>query len=138
VITGLGVGGMFAAGVALVAETMPDHARPFALGWLQSFSMIGNMTGGARGMGLGGLQQSGIVGSAWRWMFVIGGLPAFLCLWIMRRLKEPNNAEAAHSTTKLGSMGELFSNARWGAMPSWVFCWRLRLVLSRSAIRLRT
>jgi MFS family permease len=114
VITGLGVGGMFAAGVALVAETMPDHARPFALGWLQSFSMIGNMTAALAGMALGGLQQAGIVGSAWRWMFVIGGLPAFLCLWIMRRLKEPEQwRKATHTTTKLGSMSELFSNARW-------------------------
>jgi MFS family permease len=113
-ITGLGVGGMFAAGVALVAETMPDTARPFALGWLQSFSMIGNMTAALAGMALGGLQQWGIVGSAWRWMFVIGGLPAFLCLWIMRRLKEPEQwRKASHSATKLGSMDELFSNARW-------------------------
>lgn len=114
VITGLGVGGMFAAGVALVAETMPDHARPFALGWLQSFSMIGNMTAALAGMALGGLQQAGIVGSAWRWMFVIGGLPALLCLWIMRRLKEPEQwRNATHARTKLGSMSELFSDARW-------------------------
>ena len=30
-ITGLGVGGEFAVGVALVAEVMPDKARPYAL-----------------------------------------------------------------------------------------------------------
>jgi len=34
-LTGLGVGGQFAVGVALVAEVMSDRARPFALGWLQ-------------------------------------------------------------------------------------------------------
>ena len=31
-LTGLGVGGEFAVGVALVAEVMPDRARPYALG----------------------------------------------------------------------------------------------------------
>ena len=113
-VTGLGVGGMFAVGVALVAETMPDRARPFALGWLQSFAAIGNMTAALIGMALGGLQQAGVVSSAWRWMFVVGALPAFLCLPIMRRLKDPEQwRKAARSREKLGSMGELFSNPRW-------------------------
>ena len=42
-LTGLGVGGQFAVGVALVAEVMSDRARPFALGWLQALSAVGNM-----------------------------------------------------------------------------------------------
>src|SRR5262249_45236026 len=42
-LTGLGVGGQFAVGVALVAEVMSDRARPFALGWLQALSALGNM-----------------------------------------------------------------------------------------------
>src|SRR5262245_25115531 len=37
-LTGLGVGGQFAVGVALVAESLPDRSRPYALGWLQAFS----------------------------------------------------------------------------------------------------
>src|SRR5207248_10783678 len=43
-LTGLGVGGEFAVGVALLAEVMPDRARPHALGLLQAFSAIGNCT----------------------------------------------------------------------------------------------
>ncbi len=43
-LTGLGVGGEFAVGVSLVAEVMPDRARPHALGWLQALSAVGNMT----------------------------------------------------------------------------------------------
>ena len=42
-LTGLGVGGEFAVGVSLVAEVMPDRARPMALGWLQALSAVGNM-----------------------------------------------------------------------------------------------
>jgi MFS family permease len=35
-LTGLGVGGQFSVGVAIVAETVSDRARPYALGWLQA------------------------------------------------------------------------------------------------------
>ena len=47
-LTGLGVGGQFAVGVALVAEVMSDRARPFALGWLQALSAVGNMLAALR------------------------------------------------------------------------------------------
>ncbi len=46
-LTGLGVGGEFAAGVTLVAAVMPDAARPHALGILQTLSALGNITGSA-------------------------------------------------------------------------------------------
>src|SRR5215211_842064 len=70
-LTGLGVGGQFAVGVALVAEVMPDRARPFALGWLQALSAFGNMMAAVVGMILGQMEQSGAIGSAWRMMFVV-------------------------------------------------------------------
>src|SRR5581483_12347948 len=88
-LTGLGVGGEFAVGVSLVAESMPDHARPFALGWLQALSAIGNVTAALISMGLGQLEKAGAVHEAWRWMFVVGVLPALLAVLVMRRLKEP-------------------------------------------------
>ena len=43
-LTGLGVGGEFAVGVSLVAEVMPNRARPFALGLLQALSAVGNVS----------------------------------------------------------------------------------------------
>jgi MFS family permease len=112
-ITGLGVGGQFAVGVALVAETVSDRARPFALGWLQASSTWGNMLAAVIGMALGGLEQAGTIESAWRTMFVIGALPAFLSLFVMRRLKEPEKwQQAAKQGVQRGSIGELFSDAR--------------------------
>jgi MFS family permease len=77
-ITGLGVGGQFAVGVALVAQTVSTRARPFALGGLQASSTWGNMLAALIGMGLGGLQTSGAIESAWRTMFSVGALPATL------------------------------------------------------------
>ncbi|MGN6385543.1 MAG: MFS transporter, partial [Verrucomicrobiota bacterium] len=56
-ITGLGVGGEFAVGVALVAEVMPDRARPFALGLLQALSTVGNVSAALISIGLGKMEQ---------------------------------------------------------------------------------
>jgi MFS family permease len=114
-LTGLGVGGQFAVGVALVAESLPDHARPFALGWVQAASTIGNMLAALVGILLGSLEQAHVIGSAWRAMFVIGFLPALLCLLIFRRLKEPDRWQraAARDDVRRGSLAELFSDPQW-------------------------
>ena len=113
-LTGLGVGGEFAVGVALVAEVMPSRARPSALGLLQAASSIGNVTAALVGIGLGRLQAAGAISFApWRWMFLIGALPAFLVLFIMRRLKEPEEWQAAKDRhAHLGSISDLFSD-KW-------------------------
>src|SRR5207302_11252896 len=63
-ITGLGVGGEFAVGVALVAEVMPQKARPFALGLLQALSALGNVTAAVVSMCLFHLDVSGAIGNA--------------------------------------------------------------------------
>src|SRR6266436_2053463 len=55
-LTGLGVGGEFAVGVSLVAEVMPERARPFALGLLQALSAVGNITAAVISMTLGHLE----------------------------------------------------------------------------------
>ncbi len=116
-ITGLGVGGEFAVGVSLVAEVMPDRARPFALGLLQALSAVGNITAAIISMVLGRLEETGAVGSAWRWMFVIGTVPALLAILIRRRLKEPERWQktVAESGTaeRRGSYAELFGDPRW-------------------------
>jgi MFS family permease len=115
-LTGLGVGGQFAVGVALVAETVSDRARPYALGWLQALSTVGNMLAALVGILLGHLQQSGMISSAWRSMFVVGAVPGLLCIPIFQRLKEPEawrRAKAEKRDKQLGSMRDLFSESRW-------------------------
>jgi MFS family permease len=125
-LTGLGVGGEFAVGVALVAETMPDRARPYALGLLQALSAVGNITAAVIGLSLGQLESAGhledvTVGgtqlTSWRLMFVIGTLPALLAILIRRRLKEPERWQqtvvAGGQLRKAGSYAELFGDPRW-------------------------
>jgi len=121
-ITGLGVGGEFAVGVALVAETVPAVARPHALGLLQALSAIGNLCAALISIFLGHLEESGVGGklvglSTWRWMFIVGALPALLVFFIQRKLKEPEawlKMKASGTTSvNAGSYRALFSNPVW-------------------------
>jgi MFS family permease len=118
-LTGLGVGGEFAAGVSLVAETMPDRARPYALGLLQALSAVGNMIAATIGIVLALVIPEEHRGSSWRVMFLIGTAPALLCIPIFRRLKEPERwkavarAEDVIGERKLGSIRDLFTDPRW-------------------------
>ena len=120
-LTGLGVGGEFAVGVALVAEVMPGSARPYALALLQALSGIGNVSAAFIFLGLGIAQEhgwieqvlgSGHIATPWRIMFLVGALPAVVAVLVMRRLKEPERWQrVSHGgavTTQLGSYGELF------------------------------
>lgn len=116
-LTGLGVGGEFAVGVALVAEVMPDRARAYALGWLQALSAIGNITAALISISLGLVDDVGV--SRWRIMFILGTLPALLAIAIRTRLKEPERWSQAKGQgpdqleKELGSLKELFGNQRW-------------------------
>lgn len=116
-LTGLGVGGEFAVGVALVAEVMPARARPFTLGLLQAFSALGNISAALINLALGVAQEEGLVDSPWQIMFVIGAVPALLALVIRSKLKEPEQwQKASHEEVvqkQLGSYRELFRNPRW-------------------------
>jgi MFS family permease len=123
-LTGLGVGGEFAVGVALVAEVMPDKARPYALSLLQALSTVGNIGAAITSMSLGHLEETGVLGNlggwpAWRWMFIVGALPALLVVLVRRKLKEPDRwaqlkqSQTAEQAKKMGDYGELFGNPNW-------------------------
>jgi MFS family permease len=120
-LTGLGVGGEFAVGVTLVAEVMPARARTHALAWLQACSAIGNITAAFVGLALSQLSELGwwrsIFGNfgAWRIMFLIGAVPAFLAIFITRRLREPERWQAMRDQkiVRMGSFSELFGDPRW-------------------------
>ena len=118
-ITGMGVGGEFAAGAALVAETFPKRSRPMALGFLQALSTVGNIMAAVVTLIIGDLEVGrwkmfGYEFAGWRFAYFIGALPALLVLWIRSSVKEPEQWKEAKAnadpTKKLGSIKELFSN----------------------------
>jgi len=106
--TGLGVGGEWAAGAALVAETFPQRARPMALGLLQALSSVGNMMAAVITFVIT------TVNLDWRVVYFVGAAPALLVLWIRRSVHEPEQWVDAkeHATVgkEMGKIGELFSH----------------------------
>lgn len=119
-ITGLGVGGVFGLAVALVADSLPDHARTGALGLLQALSAVGNITAGLISMWIGSLIKEGSLSpdTAWKMAFLMGSVPAFLCVFIQFRLKEPEKWIQAHAQSKISGKGmgsyiSLLGEARW-------------------------
>lgn len=119
-ITGLGVGGVFGLAVALVADSLPDRSRTGALGLLQALSAIGNITAGVISMWIGSLISSGKLSpdTAWKMAFLMGAVPAFLCVFIQFKLKEPEKWIQAREQSRIsgkgmGSYVSLLGEARW-------------------------
>lgn len=117
-ITGVGVGGVFGLAVALVADSVSDQARAPALGLLQSLSTVGNLSAGLIGMLIGAVAMLPFGMKPWQAMFLVGSLPALLCVVVMTRLKEPEKWVKAReagqkSGIKFGSYASLLGHPRW-------------------------
>jgi MFS family permease len=82
-LTGLGLGAEWGAGTAIVAELWPATHRGRAAGILQSAFGAGFFVASVAWFFVG---QSGP--ESWRYMFVIGALPALMLLYIQREVEE--------------------------------------------------
>ncbi len=113
-ITGLGIGGEFAAGAAFVAEVMPQAARAKALGALQALSGVGNIMAAI----LFGLITPHF---GWRALYFVGAFPALLAVVIRLSLRESDRWTAAKASAggdaaalqQFGKLSDLFRNPRW-------------------------
>ncbi len=117
-LTGTGVGGVFGLAVALVADSVPDQSRAPALGMLQSLSTWGNITAALVGMGLGAMTVIPFGLKSWQAMFLVGAVPAFFSVFVLRKLREPQKwvaarAAGARTGVKFGSYSVLLSHPRW-------------------------
>lgn len=96
---GMGIGGEYAAGVALVAEVMPERARPYCLGFLQGSAALGHVAGSLVSLVIG--PQSQFWGySGWRCLFAFGVLPSLLVVLIRFRLREPESWQKAFQASR--------------------------------------
>jgi len=120
-LTGVGVGGVFGLAVSLIAETVPSGARVQTLGLLQVLSTIGNVAAGFALKGVSLLEQSGTIGMqrGWRWMFLIGAVPALLVIFTGKFLREPETWLRLKESGRLPKGGifapyaALLGDARW-------------------------
>jgi MFS family permease len=101
----LGVGGEWAVAASLVAEVFPPQARSRAGGIFHATSVLGTWMAALAGL---------LVGTHWRYAYLIGLVPALLVLWVRSSIHEPTRwQEAGQQRRNLGSFRELFSNPRW-------------------------
>ena len=109
IFLGLGMGGEWASGAALVSETWPAEHRGKALGFMQSAWAIGY---GAAAI------VTAIVMPMWGWrgVFFVGILPALFTLWVRRNVEEPaiwrDSRQAAASTR--GAFSDIFRRPMLG------------------------
>jgi MFS family permease len=120
-LCGIGIGGEYAAGVALIAETVPSRARPYCLGLLQGLGAIGHFMGAGLTLYIG---PQGTFGgfAGWRILFLIGIFPAFLVVLIRLRLRESekwlqsreraNLEKGDELHRQLGDLTRIFRDAR--------------------------
>jgi MFS family permease len=82
-LTGLGLGGEWATGATLIAETWPDRARAKGQGIMQSAFGWGSLLAAGAWYFLAPLGAS-----SWRILFFLGVVPALLVLYIRREVEE--------------------------------------------------
>jgi MFS family permease len=83
-LVGIAIGSEWVTGASLVAEFWPDRARGKGAGLMQSGICIGFFIASLTWLFVGQLG-----GDAWRYMFLIGVLPAILTWWIRASIAEP-------------------------------------------------
>jgi MFS family permease len=82
-LVGLAIGSEWATGASMTAEVWPDHARGKAAGLMQCGLGIGFFLASLAWLFIGATGPN-----AWRYMYLIGILPAIFTLWIRRGIDE--------------------------------------------------
>jgi len=102
-LTGLGIGGEFAAGAALIAEILPAKVRPYALGLMQATAVLGTLLGTICSLFIEvTATYAGVDG--WRLLFVIGALPALVLIPLRMKVRESDAWLATREQARRGQL----------------------------------
>ena len=82
-LVGVAIGSEWATGASIVAELWPDHARGKGGGLMQCGAGLGTILASGVWLLIGGTGPN-----AWRWMYLVGVLPALATFWIRRGIPE--------------------------------------------------
>ena len=106
-LVAMGVGGEWAVAASLVAEVFPPRARARAGGIFHATSVAGTWLAALAGL---------LVGTQWRYAYLIGVVPALLVLWVRSSIKEPQRwRQAEAENRRMGSFRDLFGSRRWAS-----------------------
>jgi len=101
-ISALGIGGEWAAGSALISETLPKRYKHLSGGVLQNAYIVGIIAAALTVGALGGYSP--------RWVFLVGMSPALLTLWIRRAVPEPEEWKGERTVKEVPPVRELFKS----------------------------
>jgi MFS family permease len=100
-LVGLGLGGEWAAGAALVSEEWPAEHRGKAIGIVHSGWAIGYIAAAL-------LAAAIMPRLGWRPLFLVGAAPALLSAWIWQNLRESESFAASHRPKNRISVKAMF------------------------------
>jgi MFS family permease len=109
VFLGIGMGGEWASGAALVSETWPDRHRGKALAFVQSSWAVG--------YGLAVIVDYLVrsqFGLGWRAVFFVGVAPALFTLWVRRSVEEPELWQRARRERHSRSLAPMIRGRMFG------------------------
>ena len=110
-LLGLGMGGEWTSGAAIVSETWPDRHRGKAVALMQSSWAVG--------YALAALVAAPLLATVgWRAVFFVGILPALLTFWIRRNVAESHVWLAARSEHRTGTPAATLSDVFRGRFAS--------------------
>ncbi|MFC4855435.1 MFS transporter [Actinophytocola glycyrrhizae] len=107
-LTGVTLGSEWGTGTSLVAEMWPPHARAKAAGLMQCGLGLGFFVASAAWHFIAPLGEN-----SWRYMFLLGVLPAFFALWLRRGVPESDKwAKVASHRASLRERSSLTDEER--------------------------
>lgn len=109
ILLGIGMGGEWASGAALVSETWPDRHRGKALALVQSSWAIG--------YGLAVIVDFVVrewLNFDWRAVFLVGVVPALFAVWVRRKVEEPELWRRARRASGSRSWAPMFARRMLG------------------------
>ena len=109
ILLGIGMGGVWASGAALVSETWPAEHRGKALGLMQSAAALGKAVAAV---------ITALVLPLWGWraVFYVGVLPILFTIWVGRRVAEPEVWRRSRAADP-ASRGRFADILRGGLLP---------------------
>lgn len=102
-LAGVGIGGEWALAGTYVAEVWPESRRKMGAGYLQTGYYVGFFLAAALNFTIG-------ASFGWRAMFLCGGAPVLLALYMLSKLKEPDQwLNAAKSRRRASPLRDIFA-----------------------------
>ena len=111
-LVGLAIGSEWVTGTSIVAEIWPDKVRGRGVGLMQSGLGVGFFLASFAWLFIGAMGPN-----AWRYMFLLGVLPALMTIWIRRAIPESERWERVNDQRQ-AALARKRSGATLGAQDA--------------------